>query len=174
MKRGIFAVVITCVFHIAIDMCSTNLLVTGRGYGEIPALVTRGAFTSTRVKGIFTDPHPGSSGLSPPMANGRLSPPRCTSLATQQRLRAQHTLRITNGYDLTKMQECVSTHGEDLQQECVLTHGMDFLQGCVRTHGNDLTKMQDVKTPSCLPYSPRDRLRSLSTTSSLSSSSGAS
>ena len=87
MKRGTFAIAITCILHIATEMCSTSILVTGRDYGETPALVTRGVFTSTRGNGVLTDRHPGSSGLSPPMANGRLSTPRCTTLATQQRLR---------------------------------------------------------------------------------------
>ena len=84
MKRGIFAIAITCILHIVTEMCSAKLLVTGRDYGEIPALVTRGVFTSTRGNGVLADRHPGSSGLSPPMANGRLSTPRCTTLATQQ------------------------------------------------------------------------------------------
>ena len=87
MKRGTFEIIITCILHIATEMCSTNILVTSRDYGETPALVTRGVFTSTRGKGVLADRHPGSSGLSPPMANGRLSTPRCTTLATQQRLR---------------------------------------------------------------------------------------
>ena len=83
MKRGTFAIIITCILHIATEMCPTNILVTGRDYGEIPALVTRGVFTSTRGNGVLADRYPGSSGLSPPMANGRLSTPRCTTLATQ-------------------------------------------------------------------------------------------
>ena len=87
MKRGTFAIIITCILHIATEVCSTNILVTGRDYGETPALVTRGVFTLTRGNGVLADQHPGSSGLSPPLANGRLSTPRCTTLATQQRLR---------------------------------------------------------------------------------------
>ena len=80
-------IAITCILHIVTEVCSTTILVTGRDYGETPALVTRGVFTSTRGNGIFIDRHPGSSGLSPPMANGCFSTPRCTTLATQQRLR---------------------------------------------------------------------------------------
>ena len=40
MKRGTFAIIITCILHIATEMCSTNILVTGRDYGEIPALTS--------------------------------------------------------------------------------------------------------------------------------------
>ena len=87
MKRGIFASPLSAssTSPPGCALPTTKLLATGRDYGETPALATRGVFTSTRVRGVLTDWHPGSSGLSQPMANGRLPTPRCTTLATQQR-----------------------------------------------------------------------------------------